>query len=76
MFSAPSFYQITQQLEDICLQVIGLVLQKPIIGMAGVSVQMQFLFFFCIAHRKKMKRCHIDYIQEQALLILFQQKAP
>lgn len=29
-------FQITQQLEGICLQVIGLVLQKPIIGMAGV----------------------------------------
>lgn len=63
MFSAPSFYQITQQLEDICLQVIGLVLQKPIIGMAGVSVQMQFLFFFCIAHRKLMiKRKYVTLI--------------
>uniref|UniRef100_A0A671RYC6 Transmembrane and TPR repeat-containing protein 1-like n=1 Tax=Sinocyclocheilus anshuiensis TaxID=1608454 RepID=A0A671RYC6_9TELE len=28
--------EISQQLEGICLQVIGLVLQKPIIGMAGV----------------------------------------
>lgn len=32
------FFQITQQLEGICLQVIGLVLQKPIIGMAGVCI--------------------------------------
>ena len=32
--------QITQQLEGICLQVIGLVLQKPIIGMAGVCEQL------------------------------------
>lgn len=30
--------QITQQLEAICLQVIGLVLQKPVVGMAGVFV--------------------------------------
>lgn len=33
-----SSFQITQQLEGICLQVIGLVLQKPIIGMAGVCI--------------------------------------
>lgn len=41
MFEASFFLisQITQQLEGICLQVIGLVLQKPIIGMAGVCAR-------------------------------------
>lgn len=42
--------QITQQLEGICLQVIGLVLQKPIIGMAGVCARavqrVCFVLFF------------------------------
>lgn len=39
--------QITQQLEGICLQVIGLVLQKPIIGMAGVCARaVQRVCFF------------------------------
>lgn len=37
--------QVTQQLESICLQVIGLVLQKPIIGMAGVFVGLS-----CVSH--------------------------
>ncbi len=37
--------QITQQLEGICLQVIGLVLQKPIIGMAGVCARAVHFFF-------------------------------
>ncbi|KAK1790364.1 hypothetical protein P4O66_014264, partial [Electrophorus voltai] len=32
--------EISPQLEGICLQVIGLVVQKPIIGMAGVSVEL------------------------------------
>lgn len=38
----PLSLQVTQQLEGICLQVIGLVLQKPIIGMAGVFVGLCF----------------------------------
>uniref|UniRef100_A0A4W5LYG7 Uncharacterized protein n=1 Tax=Hucho hucho TaxID=62062 RepID=A0A4W5LYG7_9TELE len=36
--------EITQQLEAICLQVIGLVLQKPIIGMAGVCAHVTVCF--------------------------------
>ncbi|XP_051911793.1 importin-8 isoform X1 [Hippocampus zosterae] len=37
--------EITQQLEDICLQVIGLVLQKPIIGMAEFYEEILSLAF-------------------------------
>lgn len=44
LFTFP--FQITQQLEGICLQVIGLVLQKPIIGMAGVCAHGSPLFCF------------------------------
>lgn len=50
-FDSFSFFfflsQITQQLEGICLQVIGLVLQKPIIGMAGVCAMAVQCFFTC-----------------------------
>lgn len=37
--------EITQQLEDICLQVIGLVLQKPVIGMAEFYEEILSLAF-------------------------------
>uniref|UniRef100_A0A671RYF0 Transmembrane and TPR repeat-containing protein 1-like n=1 Tax=Sinocyclocheilus anshuiensis TaxID=1608454 RepID=A0A671RYF0_9TELE len=38
--------EISQQLEGICLQVIGLVLQKPIIGMAGVCCFNYFIYVY------------------------------
>lgn len=57
-------FQITQQLEGICLQVIGLVLQKPIIGMAGVCAQAVYCFVYTrtLSHTHTLTAFVIHYL--------------